>query len=525
VSKISAYAALATGLPDDLALTVDVHDTTMAASGTDKKITLAALLTGSQVFNIVAYGADPAGVANSTAAITAAKTAAGAGTRNIILVPPGTYLTDPFTLGGFHWLGYGPYSSVIKANAGSLDFVTNTSYANGSVTTGGQETCTVVEGICFDGANLTGTNAGNLYGSTYAGPVTGLTSGTPCVVAVGNGAPGGTYGAGIPSFIFKDLVVRNGPGVGISTAYNRGGLPDSYYENIFVHDNGQSGNGHGWHHGSDCQLVSCTSENNQGAGFFNSGSSSFTVTGCKAYSALGSNGYGFWCEGQSSGAMYAGCASQDNNVGGVYFHNAWGFVVAGFLSDSDGPNAPGGIGATFAGSQQNMISYTAIDRYYTNLSKLTYALKIDTASVQNIIECAALYKWAGSQAQSWFATGSGNGAGNDIRLGNCRGITAPAYAATITPDPTAGGTWNIGALTGAVTIAAPVASSSWAGARLTFLLTQDGTGGRAVSWNAVYKFQAAWTNTGNTAGKQSYASFVFDGTSWVSLSPAANTWF
>ena len=44
MSKITAYAALATVLADDLALVVDVHDTSMAAAGTDKKITVGNLL-------------------------------------------------------------------------------------------------------------------------------------------------------------------------------------------------------------------------------------------------------------------------------------------------------------------------------------------------------------------------------------------------------------------------------------------------------------------------------------------------
>lgn len=44
MTKISALTALTVAKPDDLVAIVDVHDTTMAASGTDKKITVADLI-------------------------------------------------------------------------------------------------------------------------------------------------------------------------------------------------------------------------------------------------------------------------------------------------------------------------------------------------------------------------------------------------------------------------------------------------------------------------------------------------
>ena len=525
MSKISQYAALTTALADDLALTVDVHDTSMAASGTDKKITLAALLTGSKIFNIVAYGADPTGVSNSTSAITSAKTAAGSKTRNIILVPPGTYLTDPFTFDGFHWLGFGPYSSILKANAGSLDFATNTGYIGGSgagLPTDGSETNTVIEGLAFDGSALTGTNSANLYSASNAGG-----TGIPTVFAVGNGAPSGTFGAGIPTFIVRDCRVHDGPGVGVSTEFVRGGLPDCHFADVFTYNHG----GNGWQWGSDQRLVDCVSENNTGSQFYCSGRSSFGLVGCKAYSGLGTGGHGFQLNGSAPGGIISAPQTQDNQGYGIYFNNAQGYMVEGAICDSNAGQGTGspkqGAAVGFTTSTNNFISFSAIDRNYngggTAGNNQINAINIDTASTGNIIECAAFYKTAGSSTLAWFAAGSGNGTGNDIRFQNSRGITAPAFASTITPDPTLGQVWNIGALTGAITIAAP--TTPWAGARLTIIFTQDGTGGRAVTWNAVFKFQTAWTNTGNTNGKQSSASFVYDGTNWVSTNPGVNVWF
>jgi hypothetical protein len=79
MSKLTAYAALArSGLRfDDLALVVDVHDVSMAASGTDKKLTVGALRPGN-TFWLDDYGADPTGAALSDTAWTAAYAAATA---------------------------------------------------------------------------------------------------------------------------------------------------------------------------------------------------------------------------------------------------------------------------------------------------------------------------------------------------------------------------------------------------------------------------------------------------------------
>lgn len=50
------------------------------------------------------------------------------------------------------------------------------------------------------------------------------------------------------------------------------------------------------------------------------------------------------------------------------------------------------------------------------------------------------------------------------------------------------------------------------GQSLTFTIIQDGTGGRTLAWAAVYK--QVWSDAGNTAGKRSTISFIYDGTNW-----------
>lgn len=77
----------------------------------------------------------------------------------------------------------------------------------------------------------------------------------------------------------------------------------------------------------------------------------------------------------------------------------------------------------------------------------------------------------------------------DIRGASGAGDTAVSvsYAASITPDLTAGNIFNVGTLTGNITINAPTGTPT-DGARIQFRLNQDGTGGRTVTWNAIFRF-------------------------------------
>lgn len=97
------------------------------------------------------------------------------------------------------------------------------------------------------------------------------------------------------------------------------------------------------------------------------------------------------------------------------------------------------------------------------------------------------------------------------------------YSATPALDCNLGGTVTLSATVSAgLTWAAPT-NVPPAGERLTIVMTQDGTGGNAVAWNAAYIFPTAWSNTGNTAGTSSTANFVSDGTKLVAV--GANSWY
>lgn len=94
--KITGLAALTSLQPDDVLPIVDVHDTTMAPSGTTKKITVASLGVREECnvrASAFAGGADPTGTIDSYPAIHAAMNAAGP-IGETVNVPPGNYLTS-----------------------------------------------------------------------------------------------------------------------------------------------------------------------------------------------------------------------------------------------------------------------------------------------------------------------------------------------------------------------------------------------------------------------------------------------
>lgn len=70
-------------------------------------------------------------------------------------------------------------------------------------------------------------------------------------------------------------------------------------------------------------------------------------------------------------------------------------------------------------------------------------------------------------------------------------------------------------LTGAITIANPL--WSMINQRMTFLLAQDGVGGRTVTWGSLFDTNLTWSDTGNTASKVASVSLVYDGARWRQL--------
>lgn len=86
-------------------------------------------------------------------------------------------------------------------------------------------------------------------------------------------------------------------------------------------------------------------------------------------------------------------------------------------------------------------------------------------------------------------------------------------AATVTLDASGGNTFILTATAGVgATRAIGLPTNPQTGQRIVITFIQDGTGGRALTWNAVFK--QTWSDTGNTASKRSSIAFTYDGTNW-----------
>lgn len=137
--------------------------------------------------------------------------------------------------------------------------------------------------------------------------------------------------------------------------------------------------------------------------------------------------------------------------------------------------------------------------------------------VANISNCILTgYTWSGGWNNS-----SAKFSPEFVLLGN-------SASSTFTPDSKLATTFTV-TVTGAVTINAPTdifSGNGQDGQEVGFYIVQDATGGRAITWNAAYKFPAgAWSNAGNTANLRSYVKFKFDGNaSYVCIS-GVNSWY
>jgi len=112
---------------------------------------------------------------------------------------------------------------------------------------------------------------------------------------------------------------------------------------------------------------------------------------------------------------------------------------------------------------------------------------------------------------------------NKVQMGvQGGGFNALSYSSSWTPDPFLSETYAM-TLTGNTTVGAPALTGTNTGTgiylvvgqKLTLLLTQDGTGGRTVTLNAVFKLNGKSFST--TASATTGITFVWDGTSWQAI--------
>lgn len=255
--------------------------------------------------------------------------------------------------------------------------------------------------------------------------------------------------------------------------------------------------GHGFNiGGTDNFLIGCTAAagtSSSGNGFSIAGGNN-KVTACKSY---GNAGTGFNVSGAGRHVV-SGCESQDNNLYGYATDGNWS-TITGCLADSDklagfrvaGKQVLSGCSAMYGGGGSGNVTPVGFLFYSTGSSNSGAAV------IGGISNCAVP------------VAGALEGVAVDVQSGS--GAQNIAYAATITPDPYAGGT-AICLLTGNITVNAPTRYHR--GQRLRLILTQDATGGRTVTFASKYKATSVTT----TANTTTVVEFVHDGRWWVQVS-------
>jgi hypothetical protein len=481
-TKISALAELTALAAADELVVVDKSDTTMAASGTDKRVTLATLRNEVPFVDIVAeYGA-VAGSDSTTAiqnAIDAVATAGG----GIVYVPPtsSNFRASQIRMKDYVWLlgaGRGSGITSLASNPNPYLVVLDTNAV----------VHTVISDLEFLGDKANQTDNGCIHYDH-------------------------TSGGTDQRHQFRNLFINQFEGNGIHmTGPNRGAS--------FFRCFSSGSDGHGFvttASVSDMSLVNVISINNGLDGFhFANSSEGNRLVNCKS----GNNGQvdstnygdGYYIDGNF--LEIVGCEAQSNLRHGWHFKDTTGSKIGSVASMSNAAHA-----YRFDACSDMVIQGVANDAAgvggagpHTRIVEL-----VGTANDNNTIDIQ--YKANGLAAATAPVNGDANN--NRIIVGQGRNDTTVTFATSLTPDPYLYEVARI-TLTDNITFNAPTYQHR--GQRLRFILTQDGTGGRTMTFNAVFK-----TNWGpsTAASAINVIEFECDGTNWhqvAATTPAVQTY-
>lgn len=139
------------------------------------------------------------------------------------------------------------------------------------------------------------------------------------------------------------------------------------------------------------------------------------------------------------------------------------------------------------------------------------AVNNDLRGQSNATAIDQMFNTTGMNPDLFSAVGNRGNVVNCIAIG----AVALAYSGTLTPPLlNQAGQRMQTTLGGAATVAAP--GIALAGIRIVFEFTQDATGGRALSWNAVYK--GITLAASGTVSQKASIEFECDGTNWIQKS-------
>lgn len=429
---------------------------------------------------VIAPSGDTTG-ATDTAAIQAAMDAqftAGGGTVRLLR---GTYYTTQLKLRTLVSLrGADRFVTILKAPLGQATNL-HQIVLNDTTTYGWRLTDLTIDGSNgqfgtwplqtnrFDAINLTGGGGGGLFG-TYQ------------VDMLGNMA---------------NLLVVNASNMGITLS---GRIPELRIDNVYVF----AAYNDGWSISSQDTFISNSTAGYCGQDGFNVGGAVIQLSNSKAFwngrQGLAGHKNGFTVGG--AGHTVSNCFGQDNF--------GFGFIVKGNYNRVQGIASGNTTASVDVFAATNCMADITVGNQNDQAATPTYVVQWDSGTPS--VGCAVTvrgYMLNGTAILNALNSPSGN----RLIIGNeDGGHQAVAYAATVTPNIYAGGNIVIGSLTGNITVANPAAANvGHVGSVMTLTLAQDATGGRTVTFGALYKTTGAITTTLSTT---TVITFVHDGTNW-----------
>lgn len=481
----------------------DTAITTANAASTavaDLASDIESLGTNLPFYDIRDYGATTGAVNNQTT-IQAAIDAASAAGGGRVFVPQGTWNTGPLVIKRRVWFeGATMRGTVLRlVNGSNADFITNYVSSNGTTDPNAQFIGILNMTLDCNGANQT--SGRGIYLSQN--PAFGQPSGDDMTD---------------PRHLIQNVMIRGAKGNGFEEANGRS-------ETRLINVHAFYCGGYGFRPGPDSNFIGCVAGATGGQGFYIT-RSSIRLVNCKVFfcgDAVGGTdgtlGIGYHLSG-ARGVNIHNCEAQDCKAEGLVIDNySWNNRVDVTL-DSNSKRGFGLHAAFKLGpSYRNKVDIVSFERndpadgVYAQQHALDIATGEDAFS--NTIDIIHGHGAGGVTVGTAIKPSTNTAAlvsRNKITVNSQGAFRAPSYAANFTPDPYMAGTYSM-TLTGNTTIAAT--TNHHAGTEMTFIFTQDGTGGRTVTWNAQYKVN--WTPV-TTAGKVNSITFVYDGTNWVQRS-------
>jgi len=286
--------------------------------------------------------------------------------------------------------------------------------------------------------------------------------------------------------VYSDITIYYCDGIGLSVLGS-----DSHFNNINI---GQSGL----------------------EGFLLGGGASNVFTNIKSWYSgriTPANGRGFYIR-TSNGNGFANCHSQENEAHGwsVFGSSAavTGLVMVGCKSDSDNKS-----GGSYNGLNLDNVEGAKIDfKSYKGTSEgpVSDGLNLSGGTTDCYIEVVAGVPTV--DYSSFSVDGSTSDLINNtiILNNNLNKIHTQPFASTWTPNVTIAKTQKM-VLTGNLTINVP--TTNYKGNGLRFILEQDATGTRTITFGAGFLTSGTVDTTGSTS---TVVEYQYDGTSWIEVS-------